>query len=66
MIIFETGIRTENGVYIPFISSADKEVVNNHIKLMGVVIPDHCEIMFFTKHYHLVDTTPHIINRQKT
>ena len=61
MTIYEAGLRAPDGKYVKFISSSNKQDVDEHIEIMKTTKPHGNVILFFEKTFHLVTTTPHIV-----
>ena len=61
LIIYEAGLRTEAGKYHNFISSTCINEVEDYIEIVKVSKPESMSIIFIEKTYHLVSTTPHIV-----
>ena len=62
LIVYEVGIRID-GKYAEFMSSPDKKKVDDYLEIMKTSTPTYSELVFLTKHYHLVSTTPNIVKR---
>ncbi len=62
LIVFEAGLRSEEGYYSKFMESPDRGRVEEYIEIMKSTKPEGAEIMFMEKCYQLVSTTPHIIS----
>ena len=61
MTIYEAGLRAPDGKYAKFISSPNKQVVDEYIEIMKTTKPYGKTILFLEKTFHLVSTTPHIV-----
>ena len=61
LTIFEAGMRSEAGRYAEFITSPDREKVEEYIEIMKLSKPEGMTIVFLEKNYQLVSTTPHIV-----
>jgi len=60
LIIYEAGIRID-GEYTKFMSSPDKKKVDDFLEIMKRSTPDCSELMYITKDYRLISSTPHIV-----
>ena len=60
LIVFEAGIRNEEGKYSKFMDSPDRKKVEDYLDIMKTTKPENFELVFLEKHYSLISTTPTI------
>jgi hypothetical protein len=63
LIIYAAGIRI-NGKYSEFITSPNKEEVDEYLEIMKKSTPAYSELVFMTNNYRLISSTPHIVKRE--
>ncbi len=61
--VYEAGVRSPDGKYAKFIESNERASVDDYIEIMKEAVQHDFEIVFLTKDYQLVSTTPHIISK---
>ena len=62
LIVFEAGMRNQEGKYFEFMESPDRKKVEDYLEIMKKTKPDNFELVFLEKNYHLVSTTPHVVH----
>ncbi len=61
LIVFEAGMRSEEGKYSKFMESPDRQKVEEYLEIMKKTRTDNFQLVFLEKTYHLICTTPHIV-----
>ena len=61
LTIYEAGLRAPDGKYANFISSTNRQDVDEYIETMKTTAPYGHTILFLEKTFRLVSTTPHIV-----
>lgn len=62
LIVFEAGIRNEDGQYHKFMDSPNREEVQEYLEIMKETKPEDSTLVFMEKTYKLVCTTPYIVS----
>jgi hypothetical protein len=63
LIIYESGVRSDDGKYSKFIESPSKSKVDDYIEIMKSTVSDSLTIVYYEKTYRCISTIPQIIRR---